>query len=135
MNPRDKNHGLILVDNLCALSFFSLLKACFILRPAKIYYFQATKIGLKIANWFRAFKIIFGEPQKIKDLILNDTCDGAASILRFEALKICLNNHAKSNQEVKKCIPVLKKNISPATSEPSKNIANNSVVGGMGQET
>ena len=83
---------------------YPLLMACFKLRPVKIYYFQATKIGLKIGNGLRKLKIISGDPEKIKDLILNDTDDGASTILRYKALNICLNNQAKIDQEVNKSL-------------------------------
>ena len=104
MNQQKNFHGLILLDNLCGLSFFPLLIACFRLRPVKVYYFQATNIGLKIGNGFRKLKIISNEPEKIKNLFLNDTHDAAQTILVCEALNICLNNQAKIDQEVNKSL-------------------------------
>jgi hypothetical protein len=105
MNQGDKTQGLVLIANLCVLSFFPLLRACFRLRPARVYYFQASKMGLKIANWLKTFKIISEDPTQIYDRLLNDTNDNAASILRFEALNICLKNQAPINQQVNKCLP------------------------------
>jgi hypothetical protein len=105
MNHSNKIYGLVIVENLCALSFFPLLTACLRLRPARVYYFQASKMGLKIANWLKAFKIIFEDPTKINDLFLNDTYDGTSSISRFEALNICIKNQTQIDQEVNKCLP------------------------------
>lgn len=107
MNQEAKNQGLVLIDKLCVLSFFPLLTAYFRLRSARVYYFETTKIGLKIAGCLRVFKIISREPAKIKDLNLADTY-GASSILRFEALSICLKNQDKINEEANNCLPGFK---------------------------
>ena len=104
MYQEEKFHGLVLMDKLCALSFFPLFRACFKLQPVKVYYFQSTKMGLKIANLFEALKVISGEPSKIENLFLNDTYDGVNITLRYKALNICLNNQARIDQEVAKCL-------------------------------
>ena len=105
MNPRHKKHGLVLVDNLCALSLVPLLKACFRLRPTQLYYFRASRMGLKLSGWIKNLKIISGDPNKIQDLYLNDTKDSAASILRFNAQQDCIRSQDRIFQEVKKILP------------------------------
>jgi hypothetical protein len=97
--------GLVLLDNLCFLSFFPLLKASLRLRPVEIYYLRATAMGLRIAAWLKTFRIISKAPIKIDDLYLNDTRENAYLINMFKSAKICLKNQDRINKLVDKCIP------------------------------
>jgi hypothetical protein len=98
----NKNTDLVLLDNLCALSFFPLLKTCFNLRPAKIFYFQASKTGLKIACWLGKFGFVSRTPIKIDDVFMNDTQDSIVLINKFESLNICLEHQDKIDNLVNK---------------------------------
>jgi len=95
INQKNINTGLVLLDNLCALSLFPLLKICFKMRPATVFYFQASKTGLKIACWLEKFGFISRPPIKIDDVFMNDTQDSIVLLNKFESLNICLEHHDK----------------------------------------
>ena len=108
MHKELKNKTLVLVDNLCGFSLFPLLKTCFGSRASTIYYYSASKIGLKITDWLKAIRVISKAPTKVKNLSMTDTEDCALSAIRFESLNKCLQNQEKINKYVefrssKKC--------------------------------
>lgn len=105
MNTKNKNNALVFLDNLCILSTFPLLKACLRLRPASIYYFQASTTGLKIAAWFKTLTLISRDPIKVENIFFSDTEDCVFSISMYESVKICLKYQDKINNTVDKCLP------------------------------
>jgi hypothetical protein len=97
--------ALVLLDDLCVLSFCPLLKASLSLRPVEIYYIQTTTMGLRITAWFKTLRIICKNPIKVNDLYLNDTRENAYLNNMFKSAKICLKKQDRINKLVEKCIP------------------------------
>ena len=104
-NDNFNPHSLVLVNYLSALSFFPLLRVCFAMRPVTIFYFQASRFGLKLATYLKIFRLVSGEPRQIKDVVLCDTPHNVATEVRFESLKLCLKNQSGINELVEKIIP------------------------------
>jgi len=105
MLKENKNKALVFLDNLCALSLFPLLEVCLKLRPATVFYFRASKIGLKIADWLKTFRIISKDPIRVDDVYLCDTKDSVFLINKFESLNLCLKSQERINNLVDKCLP------------------------------
>ncbi|MBT5715489.1 MAG: hypothetical protein HOI70_01105, partial [Opitutae bacterium] len=105
MNQENKNEALVLVGNLCVLSLYPLLAACFKLKPTTVYYFRASKVGLKIAGWLKTLRIISKEPVMVDDIYLIDSKENSYSINMFESLNSCLKNQDRINNLVDKYLP------------------------------
>ena len=97
MSPSFKTKGLVLVDNLCLFSFIPLLKVCFRFRPVKIYYLQASKMGLQLTTWFKTLRVIIDDPIQVNNLYLGDTKDNVFLTSMFKALKLCLQYQEEIN--------------------------------------
>jgi hypothetical protein len=103
----EKSHiqAFVLLDNLCVLSFFPLLKACFKLRPATLCYFKVSKLGLALSFLLKLLKLVSGNPRKVKDLFLTDLPLNGVLKSRYEVFQACLKNQSKINKFVDKCLP------------------------------
>ena len=98
---------LVLVDNLCLLSFFPLMRICLKMKPITIYYFKASRFGLWLAFLFKVITLASGNPRKIKELILTDIPQNGVSESRFKVFEACIKNQHRIDKLVEKYIPKL----------------------------
>ena len=109
-NERPNLHTLVLVGNLCGLSILPLLKICIKMRPATIYYFKASRLGLGLAFLLKMVKLVSGNPRKVKDSYLSDIALNGLSESRFEVFEACIKNQSKISKLIDKCLPTMDSN-------------------------
>ncbi|MEK9627529.1 MAG: hypothetical protein VW455_00760 [Nitrospinota bacterium] len=99
------SHTIVLIDHLCAFSLFPLLKICFKNRPVKIFYFEASNLGLGWAYFLKLLQLVSANPSPIKDYILTDEPLNGVSEVRFHAYKACINYQSKIKERISRYFP------------------------------
>jgi hypothetical protein len=103
-------YTLVLLDHLCVFSLPPLLKICIKMNPVKIFYFEASKLGLGWALFLKKLNLVSGNPKPIKDYILTDTPQNGVSEIRFNVFEAC----KKYQEKIKNLVnPYLPKKDSP----------------------
>ncbi|MBT5470209.1 MAG: hypothetical protein HOK41_06365 [Nitrospina sp.] len=98
-------YTLVLLDHLCVFSLPPLLKICIKMNPVKIFYFEASKLGLGWALLLKKLNLVSGNPKPIKDYILTDTPQNGISEIRFNVFEACKKYQLKIKKLVDECLP------------------------------